>query len=153
MSATKAYKRHKTLLKRVAKLAEYRRDAKVSLSDVNKNVTTTHSIDGRKFTVVHHSTHQFSSKIAYDLDEILNAGDSELTYLNHEKDSGGSVVYKGDAVRLTAMGLERVRLLEQSWLSRAIDKQPMTFVQVLIAVVQVLYTLALAYWTWTSTAM
>jgi hypothetical protein len=112
------------LLRELASKAQYRTDFKIPLKDLGPSL----SWNGEKYIDQTNPT----SELAYDLNSILAAGWVEKGDM---KGDTVTMFTAFDAVTVTENGLRAVADADRSWLSKAIDKQPITFLQVVINVV------------------
>ncbi|MGD0276566.1 MAG: hypothetical protein ABSB79_11055 [Syntrophales bacterium] len=133
-------KRRLTLLKELACKAKGRHDFKLALSEVAPSLDLKGFAGGTKFVDSETPTYEGSSDLAYDFNTLHEEGFIQQTYLNYEQDSMGSVVRKNPAVRVTNNGFEAVVEASKSWLKRAIEQQPMTFLQIIVTVVIAIVT-------------
>jgi hypothetical protein len=133
-------KRRLTLLKKLACKAKGRHDFKLSLSEVAPSLDVNVFVGGSKFVDSENPTYEGGSDLAYDFNTLQEEGFIQQTYLNYEQDSMGSVVHKNPAVKVTINGFEAVDEASKSWLKRAIEQQPMTFLQIVVTVVIAIVT-------------
>jgi len=78
--------------------------------------------------------------LAYDFNTLCEEGLIKRTCLDYEQDGAGGVVYKNPAVTVTIKGFEAVAEASKSWLNKAIEQQPMTFLQIVVTVMIALVT-------------
>jgi hypothetical protein len=74
------------------------------------------------------------SDLAYDFNTLLEDDLIKLTHLTYEHGRAGEAVGKNPAVRITPPGLDAVAEFNKSWLRKAIEKQPVTFLQVIVTI-------------------
>lgn len=128
-------KRRITLLKELACKAKGRHDVKLPLSEVAPLLVVDIITGGTKLI---DSESEGVSDLAYDFNTLFEEGLIELIYLDCEQDGYGGVVHKNPAVTVTIKGFEAVSAASKSWLKKAIEQQPMTFLQIVVYVVSLL---------------
>jgi len=131
MSVHVIRRRQIELLARLSEAAHHRDDVPLTLEEFAPSLELT--IDETKF-IDRGNRKSPSSDLAYDLTRLLHEGAIEATILDVELDVLGDLVLK-PAVRVTAAGLATIAEETKSWLTKAIDKQPITFVQIIVTVV------------------
>lgn len=136
------------LLRQLARIVEHRADFKIAMDQIGPAITTQAYMGGTKFVDVSEPRFEGGSATSYDLNCLAEMSYICPCHLSETRDSHGGVVYSDPGVRLTPQGLTHVRELERSWLSKAIDKQPMTAIQAVVGLVELAWALALAYWSW-----
>ena len=132
MSAAKANARQTKLLVRIAKLARYRVGQYVALDAIQSDLKMDGDIVDAK------STGQDVSDLVYDLRSLRRRGIIKFDWIEwkQSKIDGSSTGERG-GLAMTDEAMEIVREKERGWLKRAIDKQPVTALQVLIAAAQI----------------
>ena len=133
------------LLGELAARANGRHDVRISLSEVAPTLDFIGFAGGQRFVDKSHPVYEGGSDLAYDFNTLREEGLIEQTYLNYERTSNGSVAYKNPGVKVTAMGLDALAEVNKSWLRRAIEKEPMTFLQIVVTVAIAIVT-ALGGW-------
>ena len=140
------------LLKRIAKEVGFRADKTTVLDDFEPTITIR---DFRR--VLNPSNPEPRDNRFADVDNPKRDGGSELSYrFNELHDAGLIEVYfsRGEGenskqyipgLRLTYEGVHWVREWQRSWLSKAIETQPITFLQVVVTVLLAIWTAYLAY--------
>lgn len=73
------------------------------------------------------------SILSYRYNDLLDSGAISVDYF--ENPTLGGRPTGTDGVRITREGLNLVAEIKKTWLSKAIDKQPMTFLQVVLFLV------------------
>ena len=63
--------------------------------------------------------------------------------MHYDRDELGQAIGRDPAVQVTLAGLETVVEADKSWLRKAIDKQPVAFLQVIVTVLIALLTFGL----------
>lgn len=142
-SSRHVYKRQMRLLCELAKTSEYVVDKAVSL----KTLVGAVRIQPRMVAGSVNSPARFlsdpdnesSEKGRYRTTDLIALADAGYVKPHQRSDDPCAVV--------TTAGIAKVTDFERSWLSKAIDKQPMTFLQVLLTVFLLLCDLGLAIWT------
>ena len=148
MNAAEIQKRQMKLLRLLAKSARYRADQKLPLEDDAPGLPIAGFAGGTRFVDKDDPKFEGSTEQSYDLSCLMLAQYIQPCYLRQSRNSIGGIVEEGDALRLTHEGISQVHELERSWFARAVEKQPFTFLLVIVAVADALWTAALAYWTW-----
>jgi hypothetical protein len=125
LSKTRRMKR----LEELASKANGRHDAALPLSEIAPSLEIKHRrfVDGPNRTT--------PSELAYDFNTLCEEGFLELIFLNYETGAAMGRIDTNPAVKITNKGLDAVAEARRWWLSKAIEKQPMTFLQVVVTVV------------------
>ncbi len=129
-------KRRMLLLKDIATRARGRHDIALPLAEVAPSLVDR---SGRFWDKKSPDVRP-DSDLAYDFNTLLENELIELTHLTYEHGSAGEAVGKNPAVRITPRAVEVVAEFNKSWLRKAIDKQPMTFLQVIVTILISLVT-------------
>lgn len=148
MNAAKIRKRQMKLLRGFAKSAGYRADRKLPLEDVAPGLSIGGFAGGTRFVDKDDPKFEGGTEQSYDLCCLLSEQYIQPCYLRQSRNSIGGTMEEGDALQLTHEGISQVHELERSWIARAIDKQPFTFLLVIVAVAEALCAAAMAYWAW-----
>jgi len=127
-------KRRMTLLRELAYKSKGRHDAKLPLSEIAPSIDIKAFVGGTKFVDLVSPVYEGGSDLAYDFNTLCEEKLIELTYLDYERDSMGGVVNKDPAVTVTMIGFESVEMAGKSWIKKAIEKQPITFLQIVVTV-------------------
>ena len=135
MDAETLKKRRMRRLNDLATKSEGRHDAKLPLSEIATTLDITAFAGGFRFVDKDNSVYEGGSDQAYDFTTLYEEGLIEHTYLHHERDSLGGVTNKNPAVMVTPAGFQAVSDARKSWLTRSIEKQPMTFVQIIVTII------------------
>jgi hypothetical protein len=125
MSVRAIQRRQAKLLSRLVKMAAHRRDVKVPLPEVAKDIEIEAQSFVPKAAVV--------DETAYDLNLLHDEGWIVIDYLDFKTSIYGTDV-EGPALRITPAGLAACAENERSVILKAIDKQPMTAVQIAVGV-------------------
>ncbi len=133
-------KRRRKLLRDLAAHADGRHDVKIPLSEVAPALDIKGFAGGQKFVDRDSPVYEGGSDIAYDFNTLREEGLIEQAYLVHERDRAAGVVYKNPGVKVTAAGLQALLEADKSWLTRAIEKGPMTFLQIMVTVLIAIVT-------------
>jgi hypothetical protein len=94
---------------------------------------------------------QSSEDLAYDLNTLHEQELIDIWQVNTTLDRYGQIETADGEVRMTMEGLAAVADFRRSWWSKAIDKQPITFVQVCLAIIQIVFTVGSVVWAWAIT--
>jgi len=140
-------KRQLKLLRQLAREAQYRSDTRIPLDAISDELAIEHYGSGKRFIDRNAPRYEGGSEISYDLNHLVEQRMIKPDYLISDPDHRGGPKYEGEAIRVTPAGIAVVAELERSWLSKAIDKQPITFLQLAFGLFQVLWTAALTWWT------
>jgi len=135
------------LLQELAKRMEYHldHDHRLFLKDYDARITMAEGPQPR----FHAKSGGEAVTTAYDLNCLLRQGLAYVAYAHDFRTGSEPANWIPPVVfGVTDSGMETVRELEKPWLTKAIEKQPMTFVQIVFAGLNVVYTLALIFWTW-----
>ena len=125
-------------LQRLAELVEAsrgRHDTELALSEVAPGLSVKHFLGGIKFVDLDNPVYEGGSDQAYDYSMLLEEGLIEVTYLDEHADGRGGRVRSNPGVRVTPPGFDTVTDIRKSWLKRAIEKQPMTFVSIVVTLI------------------
>ena len=121
-------------------MASHRQDRLVLISDIDPAIVREfryRDIDNKP---------KIESDSAYDLETLRNLSCLRYDYRDlSQHQNAGQVIGSVPGVKLTPDGAERLREWERPWWKTAIDKQPMTFVNILIALFSAAMA-ALAAW-------
>jgi len=79
-------------------------------------------------------SYQGGSDLAYDYNTLRDEGLIDLTHLTFSQDTSGGLVHRDPGVQITLEGLQAVSVFKKSWLRKAIEQQPRTFVQVIVTI-------------------
>jgi hypothetical protein len=134
MTIENVQKRRAQILRQLAEKARWRHDIKIPLSEVAPSLDFCSFAGGTKFVDKTNVTYEGGSDLAYDFNSLNEEGLIEKDHLNFEQDGYGDLIRKNPAVKVTAQGLEAVAESNKSWLRKAIDKQPITFLQIVITI-------------------
>jgi len=115
------------------------------LSEVAPMLDIKRFVGGQKFVDRDNPVYEGGSDTAYDFNTLREEGLIEQAYLEHESDKAGGIVYKNPGVKVTPAGLDALREADKSWLARAIEKEPITFLQIIVTLVIAIMT-ALGGW-------
>src|ERR1035437_6964425 len=148
MAASKAIKRQAALLWNIAKLAKFRSDSTIPLGQLSDTLAIKAYIEGQRYVDKGNPRFDGGSELTYDLNALVMRDDIRITFLNIKVDGMGGSHFEGDAIKVTDTGLDAVAEMERGWWSKSIEKQPMTYLQVILAVVQIAVTVGLAIWAW-----
>ncbi len=132
--------RRMELLKAIVARAKGRADAKLPLSEIAPDLDIKVYAGGARFVDQSAPVYEGGNDQAYDFNTLRAEGLIEQTYMKYEQDRAGAAVPKIPAVRVTLEGLGEVAEANKSWLKKAIEQQPMTFVQIVVTVVIALAT-------------
>ena len=135
MSVNNVKKRRIKLLNKLMKLANGRHDVKVPLSQIAPTLSINFYNTGTKFTDKENPLYEGGSDLAYDFSTLLEEGLISHTYMEYKPDGRGGFISKDSALKVTMTGLEMLTDVNKSWLRRAIEKQPMTFLQIIITII------------------
>jgi hypothetical protein len=146
MNSQSVQRRRLGLLRKLVRQASYRTDSTILLSDIGE-LTRTHN------EIVDACDETAKSDLSYDLNHLKGGGYLYLCHQSYTQDSRGqSIGDKGtEAVKVTDKAIERVTELERPFVMKALDKQPATVVSVAVIAFQIIWTIALAIWTWSLT--
>ena len=86
------------------------------------------------------------SSTAYTLNTLFDRGWLVPFHLTTSRDSAGGVVYEGDGIRITREGVDSIREMSKWWTTRAIEQQPVSFLLVVLFLVNMIWTGTLAYY-------
>ncbi len=121
--------------------SEGRYDAKFALSEVAPGLKPVSSLSGLRFIDIDNSVREGGgSDLAYDFDVLYQEGLIEPIHLDHKQSSGGGMIYSNPGIKVTPAGFEAVSEGQKTWLAKSIDKQPITFLQVIVTIVLALIT-------------
>ncbi len=135
MTVKKVKKRQIKLLNELMKIANGRHDIKIPLSQVAPTLDIKFYSTGTKFVDKENPLYEGGSDLAYDFSTLLEEGLISRTYMDYKPDGMGGMIAKDDALKLTMDGLEMITDANKSWLTKAIEKQPMTFLQIIVTII------------------
>jgi len=95
---------------------------------------------GTNFVDRENPVNEGGSDLAYDLNTLLEERFIKITYLDYERDNMGGSVSKNPAIMVTLEGFEAVAEDSKCWLKKAIERQPMTFFQIIVTILIALMT-------------
>jgi hypothetical protein len=144
MNATTIHKRQAALLKSIAHACGYRSDMFVEL----------HKMFGREIGL--NPEHKFidpknldhSRNVVYDLNCLKTDKLIVLAFIEGDHRAGQAKEWP--VLQVSRDGINVVRENDRSWLSKAIEKQPMTFLQVVFAILNFIGFAANVYFAWRS---
>jgi hypothetical protein len=134
MDARAHEKRRMQLLKRLAKLAKGRHDAPIPISEISDSLTTKGFSGGWRFVDLQNPSYEGGSEAAYDFNTLKEDKLIEMAHIGGTLNGYGSYENQTPCAKVTLLGFDTISESDKSWLTKAIDKQPMTFVQILITV-------------------
>jgi hypothetical protein len=138
MSSSAIRKRQVVLLKRLAKQTGGRIDTKLALSEIapTLDIGIYGGLHGDSYRFVDKTDRKFEggSDLAYDYTALSDEGLIEITHLRYGTDSCGGPVSKDPALKGTHDGFEALADYEKAWLAKAIEKEPITFLKIIITV-------------------
>jgi hypothetical protein len=135
MSANQNHKRQMELMQRLARLAGYRIDTEIDLEQIDKSLDYQAFGGAGKFFDKGDPKPRGGSELTYDLNCLRDErGFIVVCYQKREQTTSGSFMESDPAIRLTQFGLDALVDWERGWLRTAIEKQPMTFIQIAVAV-------------------
>ena len=128
-------KRQMQLLGVLAEKARGRTDVKLALSDIAPELDIEAYVGGTKVVDRDNPQYDGGSDHAYDFNVLHEQQLIAMTSLRYERRSPGIQIPKDPGIAVTAEGFEAVRESKRSWLSRSIEKQPITFLQIVVTFV------------------
>jgi hypothetical protein len=134
MSSSAIRKRQMQLLTRLANLSKGRTDSMVAIEELAPTLKLIHYRGGLKFVDKADPKYEGGSELAYDYNSLKEEDLIRIDYLTHKRDSYGGAVYEDPAVKVTAKGFETVEDAEKWWIQKAIEKEPITFLQIVITI-------------------
>ena len=126
----------KKLLRDLAKKAGNRTDVVVPVSEF------TTETEARDESNPQHESH---SETTYESRDLADRGLIILCGLSTSQDVSGFPIQDGHGLKITRAGVDLAEELRKTWLRRAIDKQPITFLLVVFGVAEVVAGFYLAY--------
>ena len=134
-------KRQMVRLAGIARSVEYRTDKGKPFDTIAPGL----AVDNGKFSTS--SAAAADDEAAYDFTSLAGAGLIRWYMVNnHANGQAVSTASRLD-MHVTPEGLQSVAEFERPWLAKAIEKEPITFIQVVIGLVQIVWTVALVVWT------
>jgi hypothetical protein len=127
-------KRRLKLLVSLAQKAKWRHDIKISLAEIAPSLEIKGFAGGSKFVDSSKPVYEGGSDLAYDFNTLHEEGHIKQTYLESRQDNMGGTIYSTPGVMVTINGFAAVAEASKCWLKRAIEQQPMTFVQIVVTV-------------------
>jgi len=128
-------KRRMRLLKRLAAAAGCRHDVKTPLSEVAPTLDIKAYAGGSRFVDKTNPEYSGGSNLAYDFNSLREEGLIEMCHMTYRQGPSMGVHYEDPAVKLTLSGLEAVAEANKSWITKAIEKEPATFLQIIVAII------------------
>lgn len=144
MTAGIVYKRRMALLKRMSGKAHGKSMHKVALTEITSDLL----VDPASFAGRGIPKLKEDSDTAHDVNRLIDAGLVEIAHFGNERMVSSVAVIESPAFLVTEEGSRAVRDMGKSWWSKAIDKQPITFLQVLLTVLQILWTIGFSAVVW-----
>lgn len=136
MPTDQSLARRMKLLERIASLAEGRHDIKVNLMSIDLNATLVTNPD--QSLTFGDNGYKFKSstygELAYDLNNLLSDGNIEIRFTGPGEEYSPSKLINSNSVFITKTGLDKLAEYQRSWLSKSIEKQPITFLQIIVTV-------------------
>lgn len=140
MDSRRVHNRQMAALSHVARLGCYRTDTLVGLRAIDPALVEEYGATESIARLKEYAPGE-RSEMLYDLQELQGLGLLEFDWLDVEGvDEYGQHFGADPAVGVTFAGLAKLQDWDRSWLARAIDKQPMTFVTALLATVTAILT-------------
>lgn len=133
-------KRRMQLLNILVEKTNGRQDIKLELSGIAPTLDIEGFSDGSKFVDKDTRVYEGGSDLAYDYNILYEEDLIKITYLNYETDERGLPINLNPAIKVTPTGFEVVSDAGKSWLLKSIDKQPMTFLQIILTIIIALVT-------------
>jgi hypothetical protein len=116
----------------------------IELAKVNRNLTWD-QYDAEIFK----DTSDPSSDFQHDMRSLQRRGLIKFGWKVFEQSKvDGSPICDEAGVAVTRAGMDEVREFEQGWVSKAIEKQPITFLQVIILAAQIIAGSTAAFYLW-----
>lgn len=135
MNVDKVKKRRLVLLGKLMKLARGRHDVTMPLSQIAPTLNIVIYNTGARFVDKENPLYEGGSDLSYDFTTLLQERLIKWEYIDHESDGMGGFKSSNPGVKLTLDGLEVSEDYNKSWLTHAIEKQPMTFLQIIVTLV------------------
>lgn len=136
MTAKDHEKRRMRLLADLARQAKGRHDVKLSLSEVAPSLEMEGRNENTTFVEAENADHRGRQDLSFDLTTLCEDGLLEGTFLEDGPVmSDFDLGPKEPAITVTRAGLRAVEEFHKSWLAKAIEKQPMTFLHVVATIV------------------
>ena len=134
-SANQNHKRQMELLQRLAHLARFRIDTEIDLEQIDESLDYQAFGGGGKFVDKGDPKFRGGSELTYDLNCLREEqGFIVVCYQKREQATSGEFMESDPGIRLTQFGIDALVDWEHGWLRTAIEKQPMTFVQIAVTV-------------------
>ncbi len=127
--------RRMSLLEDFATRAAGRHDTKLPLDEIAPSVDFQYFTGGVKVVDKESPSFEGGSNLAYDLNLLLEDKLIEIAYLTFDRSQLGTPIPRGPAIRVTRFGFETLSEHRRSWISKAIEKQPITFLQILATII------------------
>jgi|GEM_PF-2949003 len=118
-------------------MSNYRSDLKISFARIGTNLEN----EFPKAT----GADRIDSDLMYDLMHLEDLHLLEFGFLRHRQERLGEVIGEDPFARLTPLGIERLREWERPLWKKAIEKQPITFIQLAATLITIALT-ALNAW-------
>jgi len=138
---SKAFKKRRLdLLRNLALMANCRHDVQLPLAQIAPSLDVKGFWGGPRFVDKENPCYRGGSDLAYDYNTLQEEGLIKQTYLDYDRDNCGGVIYKNPGIMVTPKGFDVLEDASRSWLNRAIEKQPMTLLQIIVTLIIAILT-------------
>jgi hypothetical protein len=138
MSVSAIRKRQMVLLKKLAQQVGWRNDMKVALAAIapNLDLKVFGGPAGASYRLVDKDDPkpEGGSELGYDFGCLLTDGLISVTHLSYVHDSFGGTTNKDPAIKVTDVGFDVLSDYEKPWIAKAIEKEPITFLQIIMTI-------------------
>ena len=134
MSSPAIQKRQIALLRKLTERSGGRTDAMIPLAEVAPTITITAFAGGGRFTDKDNPKYEGGSDLSYDLNMLLDNCLVQVDHMTHKQDAEGGLVYEHPAIKVTPEGFYAIEEAGKWWLQKAIDKEPITFLQIIVTI-------------------
>ena len=132
MTSKNLKKRRLKILRKIGRAAKGRHDVKVLLSGLEPSLDLKGFYKGRKFVDKDNPVFEEGSSVAYDFNTLKEEGLIEEHYMSQVVNAYGQCIPQDAAVKVTQMGFEALVEARKTWLTKSIEKQPITFLNILV---------------------
>ena len=120
------------LLRSFSKSVNGRHDVKLSFEKVAPALVVQHYMDGPKLHPKAGSTRKADENLSYDINVLLEDRLIEFTHMKYVNKASFAATGVDPALTVTRKGLSEAATFSKSWLRKSIDKQPITFINILV---------------------
>jgi hypothetical protein len=123
------------LLRKLAKAGNYWTDVKLKLTDLEPFLVILSFGSDRKFADTADPCNNTTSELAYHYNALRELNQIEVKDGQIDRECRCGFMKPDSTVVMTQNGLNRIADADKSWLQKSIEKQPITWLQVIVTVV------------------